>query len=148
MLRERIQADLKQAQLEKNNIEVETLRLLWSEIRYTEIDQGRELDDAGIISVVQREIKKRREAVEGFRKGGREESVQKEEAEAGILAQYLPAQLSDEELNKIINQAIMETGAASVADMGKVISIVIGKVAGRAEGARVSARVKENLKLN
>ena len=95
--------------------------------------------------MISREVKKRREGAAGFRQGGREEDAQKEEAEAQILLSYLPSQLADEELTKIIEEAIKKVGAFSVADMGKVMSEVMGKTAGRAEGARVSALVKEKL---
>lgn len=145
MLKDQIQADLRQAQLGKDSVKVDTLRLLWSALRYGEIDQGKEFTDVDVISVVQREIKKRKEAAEGFRQGGREEQAAKEEAEAQILSKYLPTQLSDEELNQIIEEAVKETGASSIADMGKVIGLVMSKVVGQAEGARVSAMVKEKL---
>ncbi len=145
MLKDRIQKDLQEAQLNKDENKVSTLRLLLSEIRYAEINSGGEIDDAGVVGVVQKEIKKRREAAEGFKKGGRDEQAQKEEAELEILSPYLPAQLSDEELDKIIGEAIAQTGASAISDMGKVIGVVMGKVAGQAEGARVSAKVKEKL---
>ena len=145
MLLDQIQNDLKQAQLDRNEAKVSTLRLLLSEISYTKISKGEELADSDIVSVVQKEVKKRREAAAGFRQGGREDMAKKEEDEAAVLASYLPVQLSDDELTKIVEDTINEMGAKSLSEMGKVISAVMGKVAGKAEGARVSALVKEKL---
>lgn len=148
-----IQADLKDAQLAKDEVKVSTLRMLLSEIHNSEIllrqssgqEKGGELSEQDIISVIQREVKKRKEAAEGFRSGGREEAAQKEEAELKVLEGYLPTQLSNEELTKIVAGAITELGATSVSDMGKVIGIVMGKVAGKADGGRVSQLVREKL---
>lgn len=149
MLSEKIQADLKDAQLQKDEIKTSVLRMLISEIHYSEIrqqegDQGK-LSDEEIISVIQKEVKKRKEAAIGFRQGEREESALKEEKEAEILASYLPVQLSDEQLLKIIDEAISQTGASVISDMGKVIGKVMGQVAGQADGGRVSNFVKSKL---
>ena len=140
-----IQNDLKQAQLARDVVKVSTLRLLLSEIKNAEIAKGQSLAEQDIISVVQREIKKRKEAAVGFRSGNREESALKEEAEAKVLEAYLPAQMSVEELTKIVEETITELGASSVADMGKVIGAVMGKVKGKTDGGSVSAMVKEKL---
>ncbi len=141
MLIDTIQTDLKNAQLDKNELKVSTLRLLLSEIKYAEIKKNEEdqtLSDDETIIVVQKEVKKRKEAADGFRQGGREETAQKEEAEAEILAKYLPKQLTDEELNSIIDEAIIKTGALGRSDMGRVIGFVMGQVRGSVDGARVS----------
>ncbi|MFH0936674.1 MAG: GatB/YqeY domain-containing protein [Candidatus Daviesbacteria bacterium] len=145
MLLEKIQSDLKNAQLARDEVKVSTLRMLLSEIHNAEIAKGENLSDEDILGVVAREVKKRKEAAEGFRTGGREESAAKEESESIILTSYLPAQLSDEELTKIVENTINEVGAISVSDMGKVIGIVMGKIKGQAQGSRVSALVKEKL---
>lgn len=145
MLIDQIQSDLKQFQLQRQEAEVSTLRMLLSEIRYAQIGKGKELSDADIVAVIQKEVKKRKEAAEGFRQGGRLESAAKEEKESEILQKYLPTQLSDEELTKIVENSINDMGAKTVADMGKVIGAVMSKVAGQAEGARVSALVKQKL---
>ncbi len=147
MLLSKLQSDLKNAQLERDEIKVSTLRLLLSEIKNTEIQKGGELSDEDVISVIQKEVKKRKEAALGFRSGGREEQAQKEEAEGTILQAYLPAQLSNEELTRIVKESINETGATSIQDMGKVIGMVMGKVRGQAQGSTVSALVKEKLKV-
>lgn len=145
MLLEQIKSDLKEAQLKKDNLKVETLRMLLSALIYARIQKGGDLTDEDIVAVIQREVKKRKEGAEGFRQGGREDSAQKEEEEAGVLTSYLPAQLSDEELLKLVEDAIKEVGASSLSDMGKVISLVMGKAAGQVEGTRVSVLVKEKL---
>lgn len=141
----KIQSDLKLAQLDHDETRISTLRLLLSEITYTRIQKGEELSEAEIISAIQKEVKKRKEAAQGFRQGDREEQAQKEEAEAEILGQYLPEQLTDIQLEEIVDVAIAQTGAKSKADMGKVIGLVMNKAGGQVEGARVSAIVKEKL---
>ena len=145
MLLGTIQTDLKNAQLARDEVKVSALRMLLSEIHNMNIQKGGELSDAEVVSIVQREVKKRKEAAAGFRSGDREASAKKEEAELEVLMVYLPAQLSTEELTKIIVESINETGAVSISDMGKVIGSVMGKVAGRAGGGTVSALVKEKL---
>ncbi len=141
----KFQEDLKQAQLAKDETKVSTLRLLLSEIKNAEIAKSTPLQDQDIISIIQKEVKKRKEAAEGFRKGGREESALKEEAELKVLEGYLPAQLSNEELTNIVESSINEVGAKSISDMGRVIGLVMSKVAGKADGGTVSALVKERL---
>lgn len=144
MLQEKLQEELRSAQLARDEVKVSTLRLLLSEIKNAQIAKG-ELSDQDVISAVRREVKRRKEAAAGFRSGGREDSAQKEEAELKVLLSFLPAQLSTEELTKIIESSINELGATSIQDMGKVIGAVMGKVAGQADGIRVSALVKEKL---
>ena len=152
MITLKLQADLKEAQLAKDEVKTGTLRLLLSEIHNSEIllrqssgQEKGELSDSDVISVIQREIKKRKEAAEGFRSGGREEQARKEEVELKVLEGYLPAQISNEELTEIVQRAITELDAAQLADMGKVMSVVMGKVSGRADGKRVSEMVKVRL---
>lgn len=147
MLIDIIHSDLKQAQLNKDELKINTLRLLLSEIRYAEMRKGetenQSLSDEEIIAVIQKEVKKRKEAADGFRQGGRVDSAEKEESEAEVLHKYLPEQLSDIELEKIINQAVSETGAMGISDMGKVIGYVLGQVGGSADGARISTLLKK-----
>ena len=145
MLTNQIQENLKQAQLARDEIKVSTLRLLLSEIKNAEIQKGGELSDEDTVSIVQRGAKKRKEAASGFRSGGREEQALKEEAELKILESYLPSQLSNEELTKLVQDSITEVGANSLQDLGKVMGVVMSKVAGRAEGGTVSNLVKEKL---
>lgn len=145
---DQIQEDLKQAQLSRDEVRVSTLRLLLSEIRNAQIAKGDTLEGQELIGVIQKELKKRREAAAGFRQGGREEQAQKEEAEAGVLQAYLPEQLSDEELTKLVEESINEVGATKLSDMGKVMSLVMNRVAGKAEGVRVSSMVQKKLQNN
>jgi uncharacterized protein len=142
---DQIQSDLKEAQIAHDEVKVSTLRLLLAEIKNEEIKKGEQLSDPDMVSMVQREVKKRREAAEGFRSGGREESAKVEEQELEVLQSYLPEQLSNEELTKMVEEAINELGANSISDMGKVIGLVMGKVAGKAEGGAVSSIVKQKL---
>ncbi len=145
MLIDQIQSDLKNAQLSRDEVGVSTLRLLLSEIKNGEISKGASLSDDNVISIIQREVKKRKEAAAGFRSGGREESALKEELEAKVLEGYLPEQISNEELTKLVQDTINELGAKSVADMGKVMGAVMGKAKGRVDGSQVSSIVKERL---
>lgn len=144
---DKIQSDLKIAQLAKDELKTSTLRLLLAEIHNQEIQNRAPLDEEGIVSVIQREVKKRKEAANGFRAGGRDEQAIREDEEAKILQEYLPAQISDEELTNLVSGTITELGATSLADMGKVIGVVMDKVAGKADGGRVSALVKEKLNI-
>lgn len=163
MLLDNLQQDLKQAMLDRDEVKTATLRLLISELKYAQIQKNSELSDSDILAVVQKEVKKRKEGAEGFRKGSREDAAQKEEAEAKVLESYMPAQISDEELTKIVEETITEVrgknpvtevrgdslinnvGASSIQDMGGVIGKVREKVGTRADGARISQIVKEKL---
>lgn len=145
MLLDRLHSDLKDAQLARDEVKVSTLRLLLSEVKNGEISKGGPLPDNDVISIIQREVKKRKEAAAGFRSGGREESAVKEELEAKVLESYLPAQLSNEELTKLVEETINGMGVSSLADMGKVMGVVMSKTKGRTDGGIVSSLVKERL---
>ena len=119
---------------------VHALRLIVSELQKAEKER-----DADEVQVLQRERKRRLEAAEAYRDGGRPDQAESEEREAEIIASYMPQQLSDEELGAIVGDAVAETGASSPQEMGKVMAVVMPKVKGRAEGKRVSAAVKEKL---
>lgn len=142
---DKIQNDLKEAQLSRDEVKVSTLRLLLSEINNLRIAKGVDLSEEDIRGIVHKEVKKRKEAAAGFRSGGREDSAQKEESEMAVLQEYLPASASNEELTKLVDEAITEVGGSSLQDMGKVMGVVMGKVAGRADGGTVSQLVKERL---
>lgn len=147
MMLEQIKSHLQKAQLEKDEIKISTLRLLLSEVHNIQIQKGSELEEGEILSVIQKELKKRKEAAESFKNGNRLELAEKEEAEARILESYLPAALSDRELTDIIEGAINEVGAKTTTDIGKVMSAVMGRVAGKADGSRVSVLVKDKLSV-
>lgn len=144
-MEEKIKEDLKQAMLAKNEIATSALRMLISEITNTKIQKGDAFSEQDILTVVQKELKKRKEAAEGFRKGSREELAQKEEAEAEVLEKYLPEQLSDEELTKLVEDSINKLGAKEIKDMGRVIGDVMSQAQGKADGSKISALVKEKL---
>lgn len=144
-MEDKIKADLREAQLSRDEIRVSTLRLLLSEINNTKIAKGQALDDAEVTSVVQKEAKKRRESIEAYRGAGRTEAADKEQKELLILQGYLPSQLSNEELTKVVEDSITEVGARSISDMGKVMGVVMSKVGQSAEGSQVSTLVREKL---
>lgn len=139
-----LQENLKQAQLKREEVKVSTLRLLLSEIKNSEISKGHELSNAEILEVIAKEAKKRRESITSFKSARREELALKEETELKILEEYLPAQIEDEELIKIIEKVI-DTEKPSLQDMGKIIRLVMDQAKGRVDGGRVAAIVKEKL---
>lgn len=145
-MEEQLKADLRQAMLEHNAIRVKVLRLLLSELKYAQIQKGDSFKDTeDIIALIHRAIKQRKESIDSFRKGGREDLASQETAELAILQAYLPEPLPDEELTKIVDEAINKTGAKTLSDMGRVMALVMGAVGGKADGARVSGIVKERL---
>ncbi len=140
-----IKNDLKDAMLSKEKLKVSTLRLLISSIKYRQIEKSEELDDNEIIAVLSTEVKKRRESAEEYSKAERKELAEKEEAEIKVIEKYLPEQMTDEEITKLIDQAIADTGAESKKDMGKVMQQLMPKTKGRADGRKVSQIVTEKL---
>ena len=146
-VKERILADLKEAMKLRDEVRLSVLRMLLSDIKNEEVSgsERRELADNEVISVLRRAIKKRKEAAEQFRKGGRGEMAEKEEKEIEYIEKYLPPSLSGEELRVIIQGAITELGANSIKDMGKVMKFVMDKVNGRTDGKAVSEMVKQML---
>ena len=145
-MEQKIREDLKVAMIAKDETTVSTLRMLISEMTYAKVAKSVEsLSDEDIISVVQKEAKKRKESIDSFNSGGRPELAEKEKVELEILQKYLPEQISDEELTKVVEDSITKLGASQMSDMGKVIGMVMGQVGAKAEGARVSSLVKEKL---
>ena len=142
---EEIRNDLKDAMMKKEQLRVSTLRLLISAMKNQQIEKGEELTDEEIISVLSTEAKKRRESVEEYKKGDRTDLAEKEEAEIKIVETYLPEQLSDEDVQKLVSEAIADTGAESKKDMGKVMQQLMPKIKGRADGRKVSQIVTEKL---
>jgi hypothetical protein len=116
----------------------DTLRMVTSAAQYAEKNQRRPLTDDEFLTVLAREVKTRRESVEAFRAGGREDLATKEEAEIAILQGFLPAALSDDELATLVDEAVRATNATSVRDLGKVMGYLVPKTRGRADGKRVS----------
>jgi uncharacterized protein YqeY len=141
----RMEGDLKQAMLDQDAERRDALRLLLSSLRSAEKDLQRPLSDDEELQVLQRERKRRQEAAEAFRAGGREEQAAAEEQELAVLEEFMPAPLSEEELEEIVDDAIAEVGATSLRDLGRVMADVMPQVAGRADGSQVSQLVKEKL---
>jgi len=137
---EQIQHDVKDAMRAREKERVHALRLIVSELQKAAKENG-----ADEVEVLQRERKRRLEAAEAYRDGGRAELAESEESEAELIASYMPEQLSDEELGAIVGDAVAESGASSPKELGKVMALVMPKVKGRADGKRVSAAVKEKL---
>ena len=141
-LLERLTQEFRAAMLARDADRLSTLRLLKSAIGYTQIERQTDaLSDADVIALVQKEIKKRRDAIEQYEKGARPELASRERQEIGVLESFLPKPLSAEELEQLVRAAIQETGAASKKQMGSVIKAVQAKVAGRAEGRVISELV-------
>lgn len=140
-----IESDMKNALKQGRKLEVSTLRLLISELRSAEKTKKTPLDESEILTIIQKQIKRRSEAIEQYKNANRNDLAEKEEKEKLILGKYLPEQLSENELNEIIEKAIKDVRAMSVSDMGKVMSDVMPKVKGRADGKMVSNIVKQKL---
>ena len=144
-LKERLEADLKTAMKDRDALKVSVVRMLKSAVKYREIEVMKALDDAGIQAVIGSEIKRRRDSVEQYRQGAREDLASKEEAEIALLQAYQPAQLSPEELSKVVDEAIARADARGPKDMGKVMKEVLPQVQGKSEGKAVSELVKAKL---
>jgi hypothetical protein len=144
-LKERITEDMKTAMRSGEKDRLAVIRLLQAAIKQREVDERITLDDVQVTSVLEKMIKQRKESVVAFEKGARADLVAKENAEIAVLQPYLPAQLSDAELDTIIAGAISSTGAASIKDMGKVMGVVKSKAAGKADMGAVGARIKAKL---
>jgi uncharacterized protein YqeY len=144
-LKERITEDMKAAMRASDKERLSTIRMLQAAIKQREVDERITLDDAQVVAVLEKMVKQRKESVVQFEQGGRTDLADKEKAEIALLTAYLPAQLSEAEVDALIREAIAATGAASVKDMGKVMGIVKAKAAGRADMGAVSARIKAAL---
>jgi uncharacterized protein YqeY len=146
-LKERLRADLTVAMRARDQVRLRTLRMALTAITNEEVagEESRQLSDEDVVKVLAREAKKRREAAEAFGSAGRADQAAAERAEGDVLAEYLPAQLGDDELARIVSEVIAETGASGMSAMGQVMKAVTPQVAGRAEGARVAAEVRRRL---
>ncbi|MFH1074457.1 MAG: GatB/YqeY domain-containing protein [Candidatus Firestonebacteria bacterium] len=145
-LKEKLDEDLKLAMKAKDALKLSTVRLLKNAVNNVELARKKTLTDEDIITVIQSSIKQRKDSVEQYNKGGRSELAAQEENEMKILQAYLPLQLSEEEIRKLVADVIKETGASSVKEMGKVMGRLMPLVKGKADNSRVSAIVKEHLK--
>ena len=141
----RMEADLTAAMKERDNERRDALRLILSSLRSAEKDLQRPLHDDEELQVLQRERKRRLESAEAFRAAGREEQAQAEEAELAVLEEFMPEPLSEDDLERIVDDAIAEVGATSMRDLGRVMADVMPQIAGRADGSAVSQIVREKL---
>ena len=139
---ERVQADTTAALKAGDRERAQALRVIASELQKAHKEGGQEVDE---VAVLRRERKRRAEAADSYREAGRDDLAEREGGEAELIAAYLPAELSDEELDSIVGDAVAETGASSPQEMSRVMSVVMPRVDGRADGKRVSALVKEKL---
>lgn len=148
MLKQDLKDQLKQSMLARDELRTSTLRMLLSALSYFEINKGGagyEASDEDVLSVIQKEVKQRRDSIEQFKAGGREEMAEKEQKELDILAVFLPAQMSEEEIKTLVTEAITTTGASTPQDMGKVMGYLSPKIKGKADGGVVSRIVREHL---
>jgi uncharacterized protein YqeY len=148
MNKQQLQEELRQSMLARNELKTSVLRLLLSAINYYEIQKGGagyEATEEDVLSVIQSQAKQRRDSIEEFKKAGRQELVDKETKELEILSTYLPAQMGEEEITTLVKEAITQTGASSMTDMGKVMGALMPKVKGKADGGLVSSIVKKEL---
>jgi len=144
-LREQLNEDIKAAMKAREQDKLAALRLLLSEVKRREVDERITLDDAGVVAVVEKMLKQRKDSISQFEKAARQDLVDKEKFEVGVLEGYLPQQLTQAEVDAIVADAIASTGASSAADMGKVMGVVKPKLAGRADMGKVSALIKAKL---
>ena len=136
---------MKTAMRAKDSARLSTVRLLLAAMKQKEVDERVELSDADVVAILERMIKQRRESIAQFEKAARQDLADKEKAEIQVLSGYLPQQLSDAEIQKEISSIISETGASGAKDMGKVMALLKGRLAGRADMGKVSPRVKARL---
>ena len=146
-LNARLQADLTTAMKARDELRTATVRMALAALTTEEVagKAARELSDDEVLRVLTRESKKRREAAEAFTSGGRPDRAEREEAEGRVLAEYLPTQLSEEELGSLVQAAVAEVGVSEPRQMGAVMKVLTARVAGRADGGRVSAEVRRQL---
>ena len=144
-LKAQISEDMKSTMKAGDKDRLKVLRLMRAAIQQIEVDKRIELDDSAVLGVLDKMVKQRRDSITQFKNGGREDLADIELAEIAVLETYLPEQLGEAELNKIIDQAIKDSGAESIRDMGKVMGQIKAKAAGRADMGAVSAKVKERL---
>ena len=148
MLKAKLREDLKQSMLAKTEVKTSVLRMLLSAINYYEIQKGGagyEATDEDVLSVIQKEIKQRKDSIEQFKNAGRQELVDKESEELELLKEYLPEQMGEEEITKLVKEAIAQIGSTSITEMGKVMAALMPKVKGKADGSLVSQIVKKEL---
>jgi uncharacterized protein YqeY len=144
-LKERVTEDMKAAMRAKDSERLGTIRMITAAIKQREVDERITLDDTQVLSVIEKMIKTRKESVVQFKSGGRDDLVARETKEIELLQSYLPSQLSDSEVDALIREAIAESGATSIKEMGKAMALLKQKAQGRADMAAASAKLKSKL---
>jgi len=144
MLQEKLEQDMRSAMVARDEVKLSTIRFLLADVKNYRIEKQRDLTDEDIISVIERQVKRHRESIEGFEKGNRVELAEKEKAELAILQSYLPEQMGEEEIRKAVDEAISSTGATQINEMGKVMG-ALGSLRGKADFGLVSRLVKDKL---
>ena len=144
-IKSKVDQDIKEALKARNNLKLGVLRMLKSEIKYKEIDKGSELSDDEVISVLSSSVKKRKESIEQFGKGGRDDLVTREKAELEVVMGYMPEQLTEDKLIRIIQLAIQENNATGPSDLGKVMKSIMPQVKGKADGKLINQLVASHL---
>ena len=145
-MKSRLEDDLRQAMRDRDTLRRNVIRYMRSEIRNQEIRVQDDLDDQGVVQVLSRQAQQRRDSIEAFSEANRNDLVEKEQAELAIIMEYLPQQMSREEITELVRQIVTEVGAEGPGDMGKVMSRIMPQVRGRAEGREVNAIVMETLR--
>lgn len=148
MLKQQLKDELKQAMLAKDSVKTSVLRMVLSAVGYYEINKGGagyEATDEDVMTVIQKEVKQHRDSIEQFKNAARPELVEKEEIELAVLAKYIPEQMGEDEVRKLVVAAIAKSGATNAADMGKVMGVLMPDVKGKADGGMVSRIVREEL---
>lgn len=144
-MKEKISQELKKAIKSGEDVKKSTIRLILAAIKNREIEKRGEIDDDEILGIIQKEVKTRREVIDEAQNAGRTDLVREAETEIAILEEFLPKQLSEKELNELIDEVIADTGATSIREMGKVMGALMPRVRGRADGKRVSELVRQQL---
>lgn len=144
-LKDRLSDEMKEAMRSQDKIRLSTIRMLLSAVKNKEIDLREKLTDAEVIETIISQVKQRKDSIEQFSKADRHDLVEKEEAELKILQEFLPRQLTSEEIESVINQAVTESGASGLKDLGKVMKLLMPKVTGKADGKLISDKVRERL---
>lgn len=147
-LKEKLMVDLKSSMKNKDSIRKNTITMIRAAIKQKEVDERIELDDQGIIEIISKQLKEKKNVIEDFKKGQRQDLVEQTEKEMEILLEYLPKQLSEDDIRKIVMETVKEVNASSMKDMGLVMKSVMPKVKGKADGNTVNKIVKEILEVN
>jgi uncharacterized protein len=145
-LKDKLMDDLKTSMKSKDKVRKDVVTMVRSAVKQKEVDERVELDDQDIIEIISKQVKQKRDAIEDFKKGERDDLVQLTENEVEILLEYLPEQLSEEELTELVKTAIAEVGATSMKDMGKIMGSLMPKIKGKADGSSVNKIAKDYLK--